>query len=232
MGANDLALVQGIRDTRETLENWNRHPWPVLRAWLLLSLVIAMSLVGATYLVARLSTPDQTLFRVLGVHREGTPLDVGVVLYRNSLVLALHAMACVAGFIARSSLPLTASQISGAWRWIHDKAGHVAIAFVVGATTFSFLAQAYILGNNTSTIANQLGITKGQLLLAYLPHALPELVAVFLPLAAWLIASRRGDWSQLLAATFVTVAIAAPTLVASASMEVYLAPEILKLFIG
>jgi hypothetical protein len=187
--------------------------------------------VAATYLVARLSTPDQTLFRVLGVHRDGTPLDVAVVIYRNSLVLALHAMACVAGFIARSSLPLTASQITGTWRWIHDKAGNAAIAFVVCATTFSFLTQAYILGSNTSTISNQLGITKGQLLLAYLPHALPELVAVFLPLAAWLIASRRGDWSKLLAATFVTVAIAAPILVVSASMEVYLAPEVLKLFL-
>jgi hypothetical protein len=229
---NDLALVQGIRDTRETLAMWNRHPWPVLRKWLLLSLMIGMALIGATYLVARLSTPDETLFRVLGVSRKGGPLDVAVVLYRNSLVLALHAMACVAGFIARSSLPLTASQISGAWRWIHDKAGSVAIVFVVCATSFSFLTQAYILGHNTSTISHQLGLTNGQLLLAYLPHALPELVAVFLPLAAWLIASRRGDWSQLLAATFVTVAIAAPVLVVSATMEVYLAPEILNLFVS
>jgi hypothetical protein len=204
----------------------------VLRGWLLLSLAIGLTLVAAIYVVARLSTPDQTLFRVLGVHREGGPIDVAVVIYRNSLVLALHAMACVAGFIARSSLPLTASQITGTWRWIHDKAGNVAIVFVVCATTFSFLTQAYILGHNTTTISNQLGITSGELLLAYLPHALPELVAVFLPLAAWLIASRRGDWSQLLAATFVTVAIAAPILVVSASMEVYLAPEFLKLFIS
>ena len=33
------------------------------------------------------------------------------------------------------------------------------------------------------------------------PHAIPELVALFLPLAAWIIASRRGEWEQLLAAT-------------------------------
>ena len=44
------------------------------------------------------------------------------------------------------------------------------------------------------------------LILSVLPHALPELTALFLPLAAWLIASRRGEWNQLLAATFVTVA--------------------------
>ena len=46
-----------------------------------------------------------------------------------------------------------------------------------------------------------------------LPHAIPELIALFLPLAAWIIASRRGEWDQLLAATVVTVAIAVPVLV-------------------
>ena len=51
------------------------------------------------------------------------------------------------------------------------------------------------------------------LLLGVLPHAIPELIALFLPLAAWIIASRRGEWDQLLAATFVTVAIAVPVLV-------------------
>ena len=49
-----------------------------------------------------------------------------------------------------------------------------------------------------------------------LPHAIPELTALFLPLAAWLIASRRGEWNQLLAATFITVALAIPALVLAA----------------
>jgi hypothetical protein len=62
-----------------------------------------------------------------------------------------------------------------------------------------------------------------------LPHAIPELVAVFLPLAAWLIASRRGEWSDLLAATFVTVAIAIPILLVSAMIELYVWPELLEI---
>ena len=49
------------------------------------------------------------------------------------------------------------------------------------------------------------------LLLGLLAHAVPELVALFLPLAAWVVASRRGDWHELLAATIVTVAIAVPS---------------------
>ena len=50
--------------------------------------------------------------------------------------------------------------------------------------------------------------------------------------AAWIIASRRGDWNKLLAATFVTVALAIPVLVMSALWEVYLAPHVLHALIG
>jgi uncharacterized membrane protein SpoIIM required for sporulation len=49
-----------------------------------------------------------------------------------------------------------------------------------------------------------------------------------LPLAAWLIASRRGEWSQLLAATFITVLIAVPVLILAATIEVYVWPQILE----
>ena len=66
------------------------------------------------------------------------------------------------------------------------------------------------------------------LILSVLPHAIPELTALFLPLAAWLIASRRGQWNQLLAATFITVLLAVPVLVAAATIEVYVWPHILR----
>ena len=64
-------------------------------------------------------------------------------------------------------------------------------------------------------------------MLALVPHALPELIALFLPLAAWMIASRRGDWHELLAATFVTVAIAVPILLAAAAVEMWVTPQLL-----
>jgi uncharacterized membrane protein SpoIIM required for sporulation len=63
--------------------------------------------------------------------------------------------------------------------------------------------------------------------LARLPHALPELFALFLPLAAWMIASRRDDWHELLAATLVTVAIAVPILLAAGAVEVWVSPHLL-----
>jgi hypothetical protein len=142
-------------------------------------------------------------------------------------VLALHALACVAGFMAGSSLPLSAAHRTGVSRWVHEKAGPLAIAFVVGATLFSLATQSYVLGGGAAALAAQVGTTPGLLTLAILPHAIPELIALFLPLAAWMIASRRNDWHELLAATFVTVAIAVPILLASAAVEVWFWPKLL-----
>jgi hypothetical protein len=65
------------------------------------------------------------------------------------------------------------------------------------------------------------------LILGLLPHALPELTALFLPLAAWTIASRSGAWKDLLAATLVTTAIAVPVLIATALIETQVTPELL-----
>jgi Stage II sporulation protein M len=227
VSVNDLVLVQGLKDTRATLDDWNREPWKVLREWLLLSVGVAILLLAAVWMVAALSTPDSSPVLLPGVHYKATLGDAGRVLYHNSLVLALHVMACVAGFIAGSSLPQTAARQRGLSRLIHEKAGPLAIGFVVCATTFSLVTQAYVLGGGVSTVAAEMGISHTTLLLALLPHALPELVALFLPLAAWLVASRRGEWHKLLAATFVTFALSAPVLIVTALIEVYVSPHLL-----
>jgi hypothetical protein len=227
VGVNDLVLVQGMADTRRALARWNREPMHVLTPWLALSVAIALTLLGAVYVVAKLSTPDSSPFLLPGYHTTASLQDYLAVLYRNSLVLALHAMACVAGFIAGSSLPLSASKRSGLSRLVHEKAGPLAIGFVICATAFSLCTQAYLIGSSVSTVAAQLHTTPGVLLLALLPHALPELTALFLPLAAWMIASRHERWDELLAATFVTVAIAVPVLLASAAVELWVSPHVL-----
>jgi hypothetical protein len=158
--------------------------------------------------------------------------DYGHILYRNGLVLALHAMACVAGFMAGSSLPLSAANRSGLDRWVHEKAGPAAIVFVGAATLFSLSTQAYAIGGNAATIAGQLDISSGLLIVGLLPHAIPELVALFLPLAAWLIASHQKRWNELLAATVVCVTLAVPVLLASAAIELWVSPHFMRLLAG
>jgi hypothetical protein len=230
--ASDLVLVRGIGHTRTTLRAWNDRPWPVLGRWLAASSAIAALLLAAVWVVGSIATPDATPFMLPGLHTAPSGAQVAEVLFRNGLVLALHAMACVAGFIAGSSLPLEAERYGGAWRWVHDKAGPLAIGFVTCATAFSLLTQSYALGLATSTLAQQLGVSPALLLAGLLPHAVPELVALFLPLAAWLLASRRGDWHELLAATVVTVGLAVPVLVAAAYVEVYVSPGLLRALAG
>jgi hypothetical protein len=227
-----LALVQGWDDTRLTLRLWLFRPQMVLRPWVLGSLAVAAALLVATWGIAELATPDATRLQFAGVTDPATLGDYGFVLFRNSLVLALHALACVAGFIAGSSLPTIADGYSGLYRRAHDLARPFAIAFVAAATLFSLCTQAIVLGHDASTLAAQWHMSPAVLLATLSLHAVPELAALFLPLAAWTMASRARQWEQLLAATFVTVAIAVPVLLTAAAIEVWVTPRVLLLLVG
>jgi hypothetical protein len=211
------------------LARWNRAPLRVLRPWALGSLAVAAALLTAIWVVATLATPDPTGASFAGVSYPARVSDFAFVLYRNGLVLALHALACVAGFMAGSSLPTVATGYTGLWRKVHDRAGPLAIGFVVAATMFSLATQAYALGHLAADLSADLGLSPLMLLVGLLPHALPELTALFLPLAAWTLASRRGAWDELLAATFVTVAVAVPVLIAAAAVETWVTPQLLAI---
>jgi hypothetical protein len=226
MDASAYAFAHGVRHTRATLRSWQRAPGAVVGRWLAGSAVAALGLLTAVLAVAYIDTGYQQIISLQPPFAVGDGGDVLHVLRSNALVLALHAMACVAGFIAGSSLPLQASHHTGLSRWVHEHGGRIAIMFVLAATTFSLSAQAYLIGHTLAGVSGFLGVSPALLVVAVLPHAIPELVALFLPLAAWIIASRRGEWEQLLAATVVTVAIAIPVLVAAAFVEVYLSPHL------
>jgi len=225
---NQHVFSHGMQDTRETLDVWREQRWAVLRGWLALSAAIALSLLAATWFVAGLLTPDLTPIHLPGLTEPSEFSDLLPILERNATVLALHGTACIAGFIAGASMPIAAAQRSGFSRWVHVKAGELAILFVCAVTIFSLCTQALYLGFQGSTLAFQLHISRLDLILSVMPHAIPELTALFLPLAAWLIASRRGEWNQLLAATLITVALAIPTLLVAAAIEVYIWPHILE----
>jgi hypothetical protein len=192
------------------------------------AVLIALALLAGVTVTASVWKPDYGFHYGPTAPGGPTPADVAQVLGRNSLVLALHAFACVAGFIAGATLPLSATQYTGWKRLLHEKARPIAFGWVIGVTCFSLLTQTLGLGLVGATIASDEHISAPLLVLTAFPHALLELTAVFLPLAAWTIASRKGEWDQLLAATFVTVAMAIPMLIVAATWEVYVWPEILQ----
>jgi hypothetical protein len=225
------AFAHGVSHTRATLRAWQRDPAGVVGRWTAGAALAAAGLLAAVWLISMLELRDQVI-ALRPPFAVGDGADAVGVIERNLLVLALHAMACVAGFIAGSSLPLQAEHHDGSSRWVHEHGGRLAIAFVVAATTFSLSTQALMIGRALGRVAGYLGVSPGVLLLGVMPHAIPELIALFLPLAAWIIASRRGQWEQLLAATIVTVAIAVPVLVASAMVEVYVSPHVFTSLTG
>ncbi len=232
MDASAQAFAHGVHRTRSTLRAWQHDRWRILRRWTRGSALAALGLLVAVLIVSALSgtgaepLPREPPFAV------GNIAAVAGILTHNLLVLALHAMACVAGFIAGSSLPLQAESRRGVSRWVHEHGGRIAIAFVICATTFSLSAQAYLLGDQLAAFAHSLAVPPALLLLTVLPHAIPELTALFLPLAAWIMASRRGEWDQLLAATLLTVSVAVPVLVAAALVEVYISPHLFHAVVG
>ncbi len=225
---HDFVLLQGLGDTRGALRRFRERPGHVLGPWFAASFAVAVGLLTAVWLISLPLRPDLTTLTIPGVAEPVTVADFASILANNLLVLALHAAACIAGFIAGASLPRAAREMTGFSKLVHERAGPLAIAWVVGVTTFSLFAQAFALGFQGATLADQFGISSFVLILTALPHALPELTAVFLPLAAWLIASRRDEWQDLLAATLITVAIALPMLLVAALIELYLWPELLR----
>ncbi|MGA2454488.1 MAG: stage II sporulation protein M [Solirubrobacteraceae bacterium] len=226
MDASAYAFAHGVRQTRATLRSWQRAPGAVVGRWVAGSALAAAGLLVAVLVVASLDHGYQQIITLQPPFAVGDLIEVLRILRSNMLVLALHAFACIAGFMAGSSLPLQAQQHRGVSRWVHEHGGRLAIGFVVCATTFSLSAQAYVIGRTLAGVSHFLRVSPALLLLGVLPHAIPELIALFLPLAAWIIASRKGEWEQLLAATIVTVALAVPVLVLSAFVEVYVSPHL------
>jgi uncharacterized membrane protein SpoIIM required for sporulation len=225
--ANSDVFAATMRETRETLDRWGERPAKVIGSWLLVSFGVASAMLVAVYLVSLMALSQSTasIPNILGsAHIE----DVIRVFFRNMLVLALHGFVCIAGFMAMRALPEQTQYKSGINRWIHEHAGRAAMVYVSAATTFSIVTQTWILGHQVADLSETLMISQGTLMLTVLPHALLELTAVFLPLAAFLLASRRGDWHELLAATIVTVSLAIPMIIVAAFLEAYLWPETLQ----
>ncbi len=226
MDASAYAFAYGMQRTRATLHAWQRTPTAVVGRWVAGSLLAALCLLTAVLLIAWLDHGYQQVLTLRPPFAVGGPAEVLRIVRENLLVLALHALACVAGFIAGSSLPLQAQSRGGVSRWVHAHGGRLAIAFVICATAFSLSLQAYVIGHTLAGVSHFLRVSPALLLLGVLPHAILELTALFLPLAAWIIASRKLEWDQLLAATIVTVALAVPMVILAALIEVYISPHL------
>src|SRR4051794_11077691 len=120
MDVTQYALVRGARQTRGSLARLNGDPWPALRSWIEGGAAVAVVLLSVVWVISSVARPDPTPLSIPGITNPPDAADVLQILFGNSLVLALHAFACVAGFIAGASLPLSAERCTGLWRRIHE----------------------------------------------------------------------------------------------------------------
>lgn len=218
----EFSVVKGWPDTVAALRRWRASNWSIVLSWMALSFSIACGMLLAIWLVSMRVPLDLGGSATSGVGVAGE--DIMFVVYANSLVLALHASACFAGYITHVALP----QSSARWpvlRGINRVFGSIAMVFVPLATLFSISVQSWILGYRSAYLAFGEDVTRGWMVVSVLPHALIELTAVFLPLAAWLLAGFRKRWNELIAATMLSTAIAIPMIFGAAVAEVHLWPK-------
>ena len=228
----ELALVQGIDDTRATLRALERRAVARRARGCSAALAIAVALLLAV-LVDRPRLVARTPRRSLLPGPQPRPADleaVGEVSARNALVLALHGMACVAGFIAGSSLPLQAEQLPRRVRAGSTTArARCAIAFVGAATLFSLATQAYVLGSGGVDARRPARHPPGAAAARRCcPTRCPSSSrsSSRSPPGWWPAAAAR--WDELLAATFATTLLAVPVVLLAAFVEVYVWPHLLR----
>ena len=225
-----LTIIAGWRDTRDALARWNRAPARVLGGWALASVTVSVLLLLSTWALAVRLGPADSLVIQGGAFNGPRTLGAAASIFRhNLLTLALHAMICVAGYMAAASVPLAAESYTGWARRVHLAAGPAALVFVSLSALGSLTMQAWTLGHVAPHVAHSLKMPVGELLVLLSPHAIPELTALFLPLGAWMVLARSGRFSELFAASIVTTTVALPLLVMSSLIEVYVTPQILQL---
>lgn len=192
--------------------------------WLPVALVIAVTMLLAVLVVALLSGEARR------VPASGPPFVVGNIydaartLGENLLVLLLYAM----GSLGASGVHR--------WRWGNAQhraasrglASRLAVATLVGLLVFVACRQGFVLAHGLAGYANFFYVPRWRLWLAVLPHALPELTGIFLPVAAWRCACREEMQQTLPALTAAAVLAALPLVASAALIETYVSPEVFR----
>lgn len=217
----------GLAESRLTWREWHGDRYRVLNDWGVGATVVAALMLLAVWLVAEwahVSASAAGRASVPTFLTESPPETVKRVLSANGLVLLLHALVCWAAYLARRAVPDLARQLTGLNRWVHERAGPIAMGIVTALVVFSLVQQVWVLGQGLAEIAVGFDMSPLAILGRLAPHALLELVAVFLPLAACVVLARRQRWNELLAAAGVSCLAAIPMLVSASLWEVFVAP--------
>ena len=187
--------------------------------WLPVSLAAAAALLVVVLVVATLSGESPQLPENGPPFATGNIADAATIFAENLLVLLLYSMGGVAASVIHRWRDARAATANRA------VASRLAVATVIVLLLLAACRQAYILGHGLAGFADYFYVSRWRLWLGVLPHALPELTGIFLPVAAWRFAGREGRQRELLALTVVAALAALPLLAGAALIEVYISPK-------
>jgi hypothetical protein len=154
--------------------------------------------------------------------------DMWWIFRRNLLVLGIHLCACWIGAIVghrHRPTPARWGRAAAALnRPVPGWMGRAALAYALVVTLLSVAVQAIALGRELADLSAATRLSCPHLLWLVAPHALPELVAVFLPLGLFLREAGRGNLQRLGPWSLQAAAIALPVLLCAAAIETYVSP--------
>jgi hypothetical protein len=202
--------------------------WGEVGRWAVIAGTVAAVLLSGVALIAA-HVPGSYIAGVASglFSRRHTFGDVLYVFRRNVLVLGIHLCACwIGAIIGRPHRPAPAR-----WGWmgaLHRPVpawmGRVALFYALLVTLLSVALQAAALGRQLADLSRAADLSSTRLLVLVLPHAVPELVAVFLPLGLFLLEARRGRLDRVGWWSLQAAAIALPVLLCAAAIETYVTP--------
>jgi hypothetical protein len=202
--------------------------WAEVGRWAAIAAAVAAVLLGSVGLIAAHLRGDFWAGVQDGVfaphHDFG---DAMYVFRRNLLVLGIHLCACWIGAIIgrrHEPAPVRWGWIGALNRPVPNWMGRAALFYALLVTLLSVALQATALGRQLADESRGASISSTHLLALVLPHAIPELIAVFLPLGLFLLEAQRGRLDRLGAWSLQAAAIAIPVLLCAALIETYVTP--------
>lgn len=156
--------------------------------------------------------------------------DVFYVFRRNLLVLGIHLCACWIGAIIgrpHRPAPTTYRWATTLHRPVPNWMGRLSLWYALAVTLLSVAVQALGLGEQLANLSAAAQVGSTHMLLLVLPHAVPELVAVFLPLGLFLLEARRGRLDRLGMWSVQAAGLALPLLLGAALIETYVTPVLI-----
>lgn len=209
-----VGLDVRISDTRAALRRWAKTPASTVLPWVVGSFLIGALLLAGALFVAKLSAPGADPYTPVFADPTAGVSDALRIFARNSLVLAMYSLVCVAIYVATRPAPPQASRLQ-------ERAGPFAVLVIAGLAAYSLLSQVWTLGHQLASAAHTLGYSDAGLLIRLCTHAAPELTAVFLPLAACIRLMRGAREDDLAAAAIASFLIALPVVAMCACIETF-----------